>query len=536
MKLKYLFSIAAFSVFNVSQSSAQSHLKTASPGFYPAINQLSGQYRFPMPDHGANLNANVGARTTTVSPLMREVDASYSTASSSYMANDSTLFTYSGGRGYDAKTYSYLYDNDYYWTYIPYLGALRYVEKQSQTFDISNNVLTDLNQQWDTATSSWKNSSNTVNTYDAANNLITNTFQTWNTSSSNWSDYSRYVYTYDASGNELTRKNEFWDGTSTSWINSDLYTYTYDSHNNMLTETYQYILKTVLTNYTLKTYTYDASNNKTSETDQIWNTTSSSWQNNGKYTFTYSGTNKVLSYVTLAWDTLSSSWVNASQTLYTYSASDNPVIILSQTWNGGSWQNTYQYVEKFNSTHDDTDLIVQIWNTTTSTWNNNYESKATFDANHDYLTYIYGTWDTTALAFIYTYRYSYNYNSDYQTLTETENEWNSGGYWNSVDGDIQYRYYYDNSTAVNNINKEGTVKVYPIPANDIMNMDLNWDTPQSAVVGIYNMQGVLCRQWQIPASSNTHHSIPVLQLPAGNYILKITGEEGQLSQQVSIIH
>jgi len=336
----------------------------------------------------------------------------------------------------------------------------------------------------------------------------------------------------------LTAKVESWDGGSSAWVNFSLVIYTYDSHNNLLTDTEQSGNKTTWVNYEQTAYTYDASNNRTSKTFQTWD--GSTWQNNSKSLFTYSSTNKVLSEVDQYWDT--SSWINLAKTTYTYNASDDPEIVLTQYWIKSTWQNFRQDLQSFNSTHDDTDMLFQSWDTTKSFWYNADEHKITYDANHDYLTYIPIIW-TNASSYIYLPRYSYTYNSNYQILTETEDEWNIlGGYWNPADKDFQNRYYYDSgiyydtSTMVNNINNGGTIKVYPIPANDIMNIDLNWDTPQSAVATICNMQGMLCRQWQIPASSSAYHSVPVAQLPAGSYILKITGEKGQLTQRISIIH
>src|SRR6185312_13255314 len=185
-----------------------------------------------------------------------------------------------------------------------------------------------------------------------------------------------------------------------------------------------------------------------------------------------------------------SSWINLAKTTYTYNASDDPEIVLTQYWIKSTWQNFRQDLQSFNSTHDDTDMLFQSWDTTKSFWYNADEHKITYDANHDYLTYIPIIW-TNASSYIYLPRYSYTYNSNYQILTETEDEWNIlGGYWNPADKDFQNRYYYDSgiyydtSTMVNNINNGGTIKVYPIPANDIMNIDLNWDTPQSAVATI----------------------------------------------------
>src|SRR6185437_13713189 len=119
-------------------------------GVYPAINQLPRQHKPPMPNPHIPVNGNVGARKTKLSPLTMEVHASYSEADSSYEANDSSLYIYSGGRGWGAKSGTYLFDKGYSWVYVPYLRSLRYSGKSLQTYDASNNVLTSLDQEWDT--------------------------------------------------------------------------------------------------------------------------------------------------------------------------------------------------------------------------------------------------------------------------------------------------------------------------------------------------------------------------------------------------
>ena len=49
MRLKYLLLITGFAALSAFQSSAQSSLKTASPGLYPTINQLPGHHKPPIP-------------------------------------------------------------------------------------------------------------------------------------------------------------------------------------------------------------------------------------------------------------------------------------------------------------------------------------------------------------------------------------------------------------------------------------------------------------------------------------------------------
>ncbi|MBS1689976.1 MAG: T9SS type A sorting domain-containing protein, partial [Bacteroidetes bacterium] len=131
------------------------------------------------------------------------------------------------------------------------------------------------------------------------------------------------------------------------------------------------------------------------------------------------------------------------------------------------------------------------------------------------------------------------YNSDNFVTTYTTTTWDTtASSWVQKNSDQQSRYYYEAYTGLlvnntNNINCD--LSLYPSPASSYINIDLKWDNTQPCLLAIYDMNGKLYKQWQTTAGNSYHASVPVNQLPAGNYILEVQNDKGQTAKQFSIV-
>jgi len=446
--------------------------------------------------------ANKAAKTTaTASRLIGEWVASND--GTSYVPLDSVILSYSGTRGGDLYNPPLKYDNANAYSYNATTSTWGNASYLVHTFDANNNMLTEIGQNWLTVSSSWRNSYKTTNTFDANNDTLTSADQSWDTTTSVWVNQSNSIYTWDGSGNMLTNIEQQW--SSGAWVN-----------------------------YFKEIYTYDASNNRLTRLQQTWNTGTSSWDNYSQYLNTYTSANKIATQVSQTWS--SSAWENQYKLTYTYDASNNLLTTLGQNWDLGttSWDNSSLETATFDGSHDQLTDLRQNWDVPSSSWiNSSMTTNTGFAATYP-LQIVQQSWSGTA--FVNTKEITYTYNTHGQPTAAIETTWNSGGFWQPVLNDESVRLYYaDYTTSVSNIsNNNCTSSVYPVPAKDMLHVSITWNEPQAFSIEIMDMSGRTVSQWNMSATKTYNGNITISNLPAGNYIMKMTGTNAQSVQQIVV--
>ena len=394
----------------------------------------------------------------------------------SYTPVDSTDFVYSGNRGGDLH-HALKYDNSTVWSYAG-----------------------------DTA---YNNSNMYLQTFDANNNLLSSTSEYW--SGTAWTLSTKNLYTYDIS-NTLTKMIvQSWGGTSWVPVSQDVYTYL---GGKMVEDQYQAwnSLTLAFTPSSAKVYYYDpVSGNKTNETDLDL---TSGTVNTIQYIYTYSGTNQLLSTTFDNWN--GSAWIPSTMTTNTYDTTGNLTNVLNQTYNTGTttWDNTslYNYSGFIGSTHNATINTYQTWDTTGG-----------------------GRWDNVT-------QYNYSYNSNNQLTQSVGVSWNIIDTFELALNDPMTNYYYESYSTtshvgVSNVTAEvNNAAVYPVPAGNMLHINLNWSTPQTATIAIYDMTGKLVNSWVSDYGTQYFSSLTVNNLAAGNYFIKINGASEQIVKQFVVAH
>ena len=255
----------------------------------------------------------------------------------SYVASDSTFFTYSGTRNTDLNgnnmfdTRTYLVVNSITKIYDNY-------QKDINTYDANNNLVQFIYQIWNVTTSTWQNNYTEVYSYDANNNKLSILNQNWNTTSNTWDNYYRVTFTYNTSNKLTTQLNENW--TTGSWVNFYFQTNTYDINNNLSNNVTQQWNTTTNSwdNLNQSYYQYNASNLDTLNINQNWN--GSSWKNSERYFKRYnSGSNTLFERIWQPWDTINNVFINKSKATYTYNIFNQITSILQVSWNpSGFWE------------------------------------------------------------------------------------------------------------------------------------------------------------------------------------------------------
>ncbi len=375
--------------------------------------------------------------------------------------------------------------------------------------DLSHTQKFDHSTNWmyvgDTA---YQNNMYTVQDFDANGNISMITRQSWNGTA--WMLYSRTLYTYNSANMITTKIEQTWGGAT--WIPVKKNSYTYDGSNLMILDLYQ--VWNSLTNSfdpnSQITYTYDAVTHKVlSEIYQnITPGPTPVYTYTDQYSYTYSSTAQLLTVTHSTW---MSGWVNSTLTTNAYDTSGNMITTTEQTWDGmaTAWVNlTLDIFSSFTASHMPMNMVHQIWDPTgTGMWVNNMQ-------------------------------YTYTYNSHDQMTMSVGQSWNIVGLFEYAYGDPMARYYYGTygTSAVKTlVSNNGTASVYPVPAKNILNVEVNWENAQAATIALYDISG---RMVTTPvttaktAESNT--AISVNGLAAGIYTVKISAAEGQIVKQIVI--
>lgn len=351
-------------------------------------------------------------------------------------------------------------------------------------FDISTTYL------FDPVSAAYQNNKQRIQEFTSANKVSELVYKKWHPVSSTWKNQERYIYTYDNNGKMYSSVLQLWYGTLwTNDINSVLH---YDNNNNVV-------------NMNSPTYTidfvYDQDNNLVMIEDQVWGV--GGWTKNERKTYSYVG-DDVSQYVLAKW--VNGAWANTSKWEYTYDSKSNVVLSTEYSWGSSGWAQVRQ--EEF-----------------------------VYDTNGNMLRSVEKTWDAGAGVFVNNKMEQRVYNIDSLLEKVITYTWN-GNTWAHTNDDIEVRYYYEIyfPTSVRNIASGADLKLFPMPANDILHVALGGIVSGDVTVTIVDMSGKVVYRQPAQLSGNNSLSIPLHNLPAGNYALTAAWQDASVSRPIAVVH
>jgi hypothetical protein len=391
---------------------------------------------------------------------------------------DSTAYTYTNPRGGDLM-HTLKYNTATNWQVVSPDTVYSNNTTTYQQFDASNNIISQTNTVWNSTTSTWDNTTKTLYFYDATNRVDTMVAQVWG--GSNWVNVSRDVYTYTAgtSSHLFSIQHQLWNSSTLG----------FDAN-------------------TQRTFYYNVSGSLIQEIGQTYNSSTSTYNYTDKYD-------------------------------YTYTSANMPATTTYSVWTGGSWVAMNMYTYSYDASNNRTSELYQTYNTTTMAWDNvTLENFSSFVSGNPQLE-IDQKWDTAAGgSWKNNLERTYSYNSYNQLVNSVDESWNVAGFWEHANGDRASNYYYETySTAgVNYVAANGEVNIFPIPAQNTLNIKLNWNEAQAFTVAIYDMNGAVVRTWSVPATAQYTTGISTANFASGNYVVKIAGTNGQIVKQIVVAH
>ena len=430
-----------------------------------------------------NVLAQTGVeKATSITTISRLVGiGDWVNSGAAFYVTDSTALSYSQGRGGDL-THTLKYDNEFYYVYNNADSQFVPSTQNNQEFDAYDNISDNTLQTYTSATvpPSWIPTTKYLYYYDISNKMTSQFMQNWNAGTGTWLSASKDVYTYVPGTSELYLDVYFtWNSITSTFDSATEKIYTYDVNGNLLQELDNTNSGSAWSPLQEYIYSYSTSNMMLSSGLATWN--GSSYVNNYQYTYTYDTTGRLIATLYQTYNVDSAKWINGTLSLYSGFVGSNPM-----------------------------NQEVEIWNDTASG----------------------GIWQESKW-------WSYSYNSYGQMTSKNAASYNvSLGNYEYAAGDPLVNYHYDTVVVngVKEISSNSSINVIPVPAQDILNITVASTVATKLDLSIVNLAGQLIRSWSVRATAQYATSIPTANLPAGNYLLNISGAYGNSVRQFTIVH
>ncbi|MBP6811372.1 MAG: T9SS type A sorting domain-containing protein [Saprospiraceae bacterium] len=373
---------------------------------------------------------------------------------------------------------------------VPYYG-------DSTTLDYNSQLLVNQKKTWNIdSTGSWYLDHRATDiTYDANGNLLYSLSQTGN-DISGWTNSHRFIFTYDNNDKLLSGLRENWNGTA--WVMHSLTTYVYDANGNMLSYTQGSIR--IL-------YTYDAQNLLLMSISQQLD--AGNWIDNTRVDYAYSPNSKT--ETTYTWENLT--WKEYSRTTETFDGSGNMIQYLFEQWDGTAWANIYQTSHNYDANGNVLQDLAQDWNG--ATWVNSSLTDYTYDAENNLTYWIASNWINNTWQGSYRQFGVFNQENNY--MSERSELWD-GASWSLV----SYRNNYYAVLLSTHTLAVADFKIFPNPANSAVTIQGEGLTQAM----VFDQQGRPVRSQSLQGQGE--ETLQLGNLPAGNYILQVLGNDGKM--------
>lgn len=372
-------------------------------------------------------------------------------------------------------------------------------EEYSQNYVTSRNedgnITSEISQNYSGGT--WVGDYKYIYSYNTENQVTQIITQNW--SGGAWTNNDRKDAEY--TGGKMTKLTDYsWSGGA--WVADDRKIYEYEAGNCVMVVT-QYYSGGTWINQEKTSITYNSSSKIVSILEYNWS--GGAWVSDSKMEFTYNTSNQLTEV--LAQNYVGGAWENDFHAFYSYSSGQKSSYILKE-WSAGVWDNKVRKIYTYGSNGKIKDVSKSNYNIGLSEWVNDIKINITYNSNNLITTIYYESWNTSASA------------------------------WEKASGNDKYTFLYESYTpsGIEPINLEGTVNIFPNPANNSLQVQLDWTQAQSTQIGIYDMSGKLWKNIDYPSSQTLHTSLDISALPAGAYFLNISTPKGNLIKKFQVIH
>ena len=364
--------------------------------------------------------------------------------------------------------------------------------KQVYNYNLDTLLIRELGMTWNQESGVWMNASKTEWDFNSVGNEVLRVDYIWNNDSSDWLYYYKVEMTYAETGEKKMEASYSWNNDSLKWIGSrklmyeytngrqsdykelhwdmnlndwaifehEAYTYEYDDENRLVLKLTKRRTSDAgsLVNYSKNENTYEL--NKKISITYSWSSDDAQWLPRGKDELEYNNVGDIILQRNYNWDDALSEWKLQSHHEYKSEEVENGTrVVRGELTN---YADLMYYGNRDSSIYNNNyDLVYNTyysWDDEIKDWKGEYKREQSWIQEHRLDTTTFYLWDEVTWDWIPSSRYIYFY-SEIETAVET------------VENDID-------------------IRVYPNPATQNVTFDIDSDVAECKME-LYDMNGKL---------------------------------------------
>jgi hypothetical protein len=434
--------------------------------------------------------------------------------------------------------------NSYRWNGTQWNLSYRFIYGYNQDCQ----QVTQLTQQWNSITSTWKNLYLYTTSYVNVSLIKEGISQQWDSSTNSWVNYFKAVYSYDNLNKLQLRVFESWQNNT--WVPGSQSTYLYNLHGFLDSVLEQQV--SPLKNATLITYYYNADGTANHFNYQLWTDSIWTYVYNNKYT--YNSDQTLASTVYQSWDANTSTWRDHDSITYTYNSEKQVILELDRFWQRttGQWLYLQQRIYDYDINGLSSRSTIQDWDGTQWVNNSQSRSQSSFSCilplhlisftgikNKNIVTLNWQTAEEINTSHFVIQRSVDGVN--FSNVGNVKAKGNSRQFYSFADNvdnikgnKVYYRLQMMDKDGKYTVSKiisltldffAGSLKIYPNPVKDQLYVLFNAESPCNGILRILNASGTIIHTETVSTSANVIN-VSVSRMAKGVYYVQLITNEG----------
>jgi hypothetical protein len=422
-----------------------------------------------------------------------------------------------------------------------------------------------LSESWDVNTNTWQQSAQTFYVYDNKDRQQELTQQYWDAFSNQWINSSRGINNYAVDNSSQSTIFQQWDAVNNTWVNSYRFYNYYDTAGFLSGNEFDFYSNNMWLKNSRTFVDFDNLHRLKNTRAQIWQT--NEWQPSSKQNFEYRNNESKDSSST--WDATTQQWIKTNRDFNNLlSNTNNTTEQLTQFYSGTIWVNSGRQKSNYNNDGYQTTGVSQLWNVSTSSWDKFIRSEFTYYDNDIVHQFTIEIWDAVLQQWSSGGRVTSTNNGCglkaqlisndelNKTMTTSKNisaekmftiqnpgklihQFSLKNSFNKDAEPYSFNLIFSTNAKAVSVKKEdikqvtdvnNNIKVYPNPAHNYFNIDINNDYA-NATLKIIDAAGKIVKQQQVNAGVQ---NINISSLQKGLYILTINTNNKTQQQKLVI--
>lgn len=404
--------------------------------------------------------------------------------------------------------------------------------KQVYNYNLDTLLIRELGMTWNQETEAWTNSSKTEWDFDPMGNEVLRVDYRWDSDVSDWRDDYKVEMAYTETGEKQMEASYSWNSDSSEWVGIRKFLFEYINGRQFDYKELQWnknIDNWAIFEHEAYTYEYDDENRlvlkltkrRTSDTDSLVNYS----KNENTYEL-----NKKIS-ITYSWSSGDEQWLPRGKDELEYNNVGDIILQRDYNWDDvlSEWKLQFHHEYKSEEVENGTRVVRgELTNYADIMYYGSRDSSI-YNNNYDLIYNTYYSWDDEIKNWKGEYKREQSWIQEHRMDTTTFYIWNELT-WDWIPSSRDIYYYSEIETAVEVVNDDIDIRVYPNPANQNVTFEINTDLTE-CLMELYDMNGKL----QMHKNLLEGKTVSVSHLKSGLYFWRVV-QPNQISNGKLIIN